>query len=484
MHGEGQDKMMNRRDFLRRTGTAAAGAALATAPLHGLAAAPDSGKRKNVIWLIADQWRGQALACNGDPNAHTPNLDRLAGTGINFTQARSGMPLCCPFRGTMLTGRYPHQVVPGHEFQMPPKQRTIAHELNDAGYHTAYFGKWHLDGFHEGGAMRAAMHVVPPERRGGFEYWMGYENNNSPWDAWVHGGGGANDAKPFHLPGYETDALADMFISHLKEPERKTKPFFAVLSVQPPHNPYLAPAQYMRNYNPGQLTLRPNVPSVKSIEEQARRELAGYYAQIENWDTNVGRIIDALTAQDLLDDTHIMVFADHGDQHGSHGQFLKMSPYEEAVRIPMIISGEKSFYNGHSAGRPNSLFAAVDIAPTTMGLCGIESPKWMQGHDYSGRRLAARPHGAEPDSMYLQSVVPTMHPDSVNEPFRGLVTKDGWKYVCFEHQSWMMFNLNDDPYEMVNVAQNQRYKAERAKLIERLKQWVADTGDKFEVPGV
>ncbi|RMD80200.1 MAG: sulfatase, partial [Lentisphaerae bacterium] len=131
--------------------------------------------RVNVIWIFGDQHRGQALSCNGDPNARTPHLDRLAAEGLNITGAVSGFPLCCPFRGSMITGLYPHHCVPGHEEPLDPKQPTIAHVLRSAGYHTGYFGKWHLDGFKERNG-RAAMHIIPPERRGGFDEWIGYEN--------------------------------------------------------------------------------------------------------------------------------------------------------------------------------------------------------------------------------------------------------------------------------------------------------------------
>jgi len=402
-------------------------------------------------------------------------------------------------------------MVPGHEYPLPAGQETIANIFNDAGYHTGFFGKWHLDGFHEKNG-RAAMHIVPPDRRGGFHTWVGYENNTNPFDCWVHGGAG-KDAFHYRLPGYETDSLTDLFIQHLKEraadkTEEKVKPFFAVLSVIPPHDPYIAPAKYMARYNAEQLRLRPDVPlGVKvprvgadaesktanyhaldyfgkglTIEELARQELAGYYAQIENWDWNIGRIVDSLRQQGILNNTHIMIFSDHGDMHGSHGQFRKTDPYEESVRIPMIVSGETSFYEGRLFGRPQTLFSEVDVAPTTLGLCGLPFPKWMEGHDYSGHRLRFRPAPADPDSMYLQNVIPTGHPDSIDEAYRGLVTKDGWKYVCFENQSWLMFNLNDDPYEQVNVAFNTRYKVERQRLIARLKQWVADTGDKFTIP--
>ena len=99
------------------------------------------------------------LSCNGDPNVHTPNIDALADMGVNFTRAVSGYPLCCPFRGSMLTSRYPHECVHGHEYQMPPEMPTIADVFNENGYHTAYFGKWHLDGFHEREG-RAALHTV------------------------------------------------------------------------------------------------------------------------------------------------------------------------------------------------------------------------------------------------------------------------------------------------------------------------------------
>jgi len=105
----------------------------------------------------------------------------------------------------------------------------------------------------------------------------------------------------------------------------------------------------------------------------------------------------------------------------------------------------------------------------------------MEGFDYSSRRLAWRPAGSEPDSAFLQSVIPTGHGNSVDRPWRGIVTTDGWKYVCFENVPWLMFNLNDDPYEWVNLAHNSQYREHRKRLNDRLRQWIADTGDCFAV---
>ncbi|MBI4875459.1 MAG: sulfatase [Acidobacteria bacterium] len=469
---------MNRRDFFH-TSAGALAAPLASAP-------QPSGRKPNVIWLFSDQQRAQALGYAGDPNLHTPNFDNLAAQGVNFTSAVSGFPLCCPFRGSLVAGRYPHKCVPGHEYPLPDGQPTIANVFNDAGYRTAWFGKWHLSGWHERDG-RAAMHITPVAKRGGFQTWAGYDNNNSQYDSWVHGGQG-KDAFHYRLPGYETDELTNLLIKYVKEQgeAHKTgtgKPFFAALSVQPPHNPYVAPEEWMRRHTPATVELRPNVAGVPWVVNRARRELAGYYGMIENLDWNLGRIRAALDQAGLGFDTHILFFSDHGDMHGSHGQFLKMTAYEESIRIPFLIGGESPHgYDGRGNGRFPVPLNHVDIAPTTLGLCGISKPAWMEGTDYSHYRIRRKPAAADPDSAYLESVVPTMHGDSVDKPWRGIVTREGWKYTCFDGVSWLMFNLNEDPYEQANLAHNTRYRAERKKLTDRLKQWVADTGDKFNVP--
>jgi arylsulfatase A-like enzyme len=367
----------------------------------------------------------------------------------------------------------------GHEYPLPPGQPTIAQPFKEAGYHTAWFGKWHLCGWHESQG-RGAHYISTPGQRGGFDTWVGYDNNNSQWDSWVHGGTG-KDSFHYRLPGYETDELTNLFIKYIKERGEDKKPFFAALSVQPPHDPYVAPPEYMRRFAPAKLEMRPNVPNTPEVQDLARRELAGYYAMIENWDDNVARIRKALDEAGLGINTHIAFFSDHGDMHGSHGMYRKMNPCEESIRIPFIISGSTPRY-ANRTGRFPVLLNAPDIAPTTLGLCGIRKPAWMEGSDYSAFRTGKGALPPSPDSAYLQTVVPTGHAHSVNKPYRGVVTKDGWKYVCFESASYVMFNLNDDPYELVNLAHNSRYKAERGKLIARLRQWVADTGDKFNVP--
>lgn len=443
---------------------------------------PTGMDRPNVLWIFGDQHRAQALGSAGDPNVHTPNLDRLASGGLTFVGAVGGSPLCSPCRGSLLTGRYPHHAVPGHQDPIPDGMPTVAHPFREAGYRTAYFGKWHIDGFKESNG-RAAFHAVPRHRRGGFDTWIGYENNNAQWDCHVHGHADDGLEIPRHrLVGYETDALTSLAVDYLRRRAADAMPFFCVLSVQPPHDPYEAPPRWMRRHTPGRVRLRDNVPSVPRIRERARRDLAGYYAMIENLDWNVGRLIDLLHETRLIDNTHVLFFSDHGDMHGSQGQFLKTSPYEEAVRVPFIIGGLPSRYHGKT-GRIPVPINHVDVAPTSLGLCGLSPPDWMEGTDYSHRRLRGKTASSpEPDSAYLQIVTPTGHADSIDRPWRGIVTTDGWKYVCLEHQPWLMFDLNDDPYEQVNLAHNTRFANERRRLQARLARWIEQTGDSFPLP--
>lgn len=440
-------------------------------------------KRSNVIWIVTDQLRAQALGVNGDPNVKTPNIDFLARTGVNFTNAVAGFPLCCPFRGSMLTSRYPHKCNPGHDTLMPPSQKTIAHVFREQGYDTCYLGKWHLDGGPVNGE-RAGKHYVAPERRGGFQTWLGYENNNAQLDCWLHGHKDGKEVEMFRLDDHETDALTDLLLSYIEE-KKEGRPFFAVLSVQPPHNPYIASPAYAR-HTPADIKFRKNVPEVEFVREQAGYELAGYYSMIEQIDANVGRILEKLKEAEILEDTHILFFSDHGDMHGSHGQFRKTTAYEEAVRIPFIVSGEKQGVHeaGRRSGNVDEVFINhVDIAPTTLGLCGIPVPDWMEGEDYSQFRYLDRQEEKDySDSVYLQSVVATGHFDSINKPWRGLITRDGYKYTCFEGADWLLFDLNKDPYEQVNLVHNNKYKAVRIRLRQELREWVERTGDTFSVP--
>ena len=466
---------MDRRDFIKTAGIGGLGLA-AGASLSGMEAGKSTGGgRKNMIWLMGDQHRAQALGYMGDPNARTPFLNDLSLNSVTFSNAISGCPWCTPFRGSLYTSRYNNKCVYRTPQHLDPKLPTVTDVFNSHGYQTAFFGKWHLSGSNK-------RVFVPKEDRGRFDTWIGYENNNAQYDCWVHGHDiwGRDDkvTDTEKLETYETDALTDKLLDFLKR-RPQDRPLFAVLSVQPPHNPYVAPPEYARHFKADGIRLRPNVPNSAKRREKHQKDLAGYYAQIENLDFNVGRILAALEELGIEDDTHLAFFSDHGDCHGSHGYVRKSSPWEEAVRIPCIFrpAGEAAKQRFSDAA-----FNHVDFAPTSLGLCGIDVPEWMDGTDFSHHIVSSRQApDNEPDSAFMQHIYRKRF-DCLNRPWRGIRTRDGWKYVILEGQPIMLFDLNEDPYEMTNLIYLDTYNEKREEMHHRLAEWLNKTEDPFPMP--
>jgi len=392
----------------------------------------------------------------------------------------------------------PHQIgVPETPSALDPAIPVITEPLRQNGYHTAWIGKWHLDG------SNSASHIVPVERRGGFDYWLGYENNNNQYESWVYG---TDQENPIRLEGYETDALTDLLINHVEKHVDKNpthnrsednkeeyQPFFATLSVQPPHSPYVPPMdngdkRYFKH--PEKIQLKHNVPHSKWARHKAKQDLAGYYGMIENIDMNVGRIRQSLKKLGIDRETYLVFFSDHGDCLGSHGQWAKSSPWEESIKIPFIVSTVGG--SAHmQTGRDDSLINHVDIAPTTLGLCGITPPSWMKGYDYSSsivkhdrpEYLGSNPHPA-PGSAYLQQIPRKYHSHSVNQKWRGVITKDRWKYICVEGKEWLLFDLNDDPFETANLVFDTVFQKQKESCHQLLEEWISITGDDFALPDI
>ncbi|MFR9650263.1 MAG: sulfatase [Rikenellaceae bacterium] len=430
---------------------------------------------QNMIWVFGDQHRAQALGYMGDPNANTPNLDALAQESITFTNAFSGCPWSTPFRGSLFTGLYPNKAVYRTPQKLDPTLPMVSDAFNEHGYITALYGKWHLNGHNK-------KTFVPKDERGRFDIWLAYENNNAQYDVHLHGhdiwGREDDNALAEKLEGYETDALTDKVIEFLRN-RPKDKPFFIVLSVQPPHDPYIAPAEYMEKYSADSIILRINVPPIKRLEDDARRELAGYYAQIENLDMNVGRLYSALEELGLLETTNLAFFSDHGDCHYSHGYTRKSSPWQESVNIPFIFRPAGGRAEGVAA-QSDVMFQTVDIAPTSLGMCGIETPEYMMGFDFSQVLTDGVVVEGVPDAVLLQHIYPKDF-RCLDRPWRGLVTSDGWKYVVVENQPIMMFDLNEDPYELNNVVYLAPYREKRAVLAAKLQEMLDKVGDEFVV---
>lgn len=407
-----------------------------------------NSKRPHVILMLSDQHRGQALRHLGDPNLRTPEMDRMAAEGVSFRRAYANCPVCTPSRGTIFSGRHAHAgPIRGFFETYPSGAPSLATEFRAAGYRTAYFGKWHGSQVHSEVPASARAHPedwpgwppwrTPEHLRGGFQDWFAFELNNKPFDGFYYH---QHEVEPRHMRGFQTDWLTDLALDYLRAYEGE-EPLFLVWSVEPPHDPLAAPERFQR-FDPASLVVPPNFEDTPAF----RRELALYYAMIENLDWNLGRLRNALSATPGFEDCVQVYVSDHGDFMGSHGRSRqKVHPLEESVRIPALFSAPGRVV---PQGTVEGLFSLVDLAPTLLGLSEGKAPVWMQGRDWSPRLRGGGM--AEPDAVLLEMTgAPRWNLDFSD--WRGF-TDGKIKYAFYESGVELLFDLESDPHEMRNLA--------------------------------
>lgn len=340
-------------------------------------AAPD------ILWIVTTQWRAQACGYAGDPNARTPALDALAADPrtVNYAQAVTPHPFGPFARAAMLTGApSPENGVRDYWDALPRGARTIARELGERGYGTAFFGKWGVGERDRAAPLvgeAAARVPVPREARGGFRWWVGFEGGFLLNDPWLHGNGIEGFAR---RPGYQSDVVCELAAEWLEI--RGEEPGFTVVSLEAPHPPYDAPApNTLGTTRSTDVVLAANVPRGGEAEAKARRELAGYYAHIAATDAAIGRLIaraDA-AAESMARPRPIIVFTSvHGDMHGAHGLFRKGWPHEESVRVPLLARGavqeQGAGSGGRGAKRSEEAVSLLDLP--AMALAWSEGREW------------------------------------------------------------------------------------------------------------
>ncbi|MEV4539496.1 sulfatase [Asanoa sp. NPDC049518] len=439
--------------------------------------------RPNVILIISDQLRRQALGCYGDPNVSTPHIDALAAAGTRFDAASSTYPVCVPYRFTLMTGEYAHtRFIPSIEWRMSPAERTLADELNEAGYTTALFGKWHLYGnfghYPGHNVVKASRTPVPRPFQGRFERFGGFDICNDPWDTFYWN---EDDPTPHRIDGFQTDGLFDLAIEHLSQVGER--PFATVLSVEPPHPIFTAPESYLERWKDREIVLRDNVELGKDYNKRGPHgrdlidDLRVYYAMIENLDDNVGRLVEALRANGQLDNTVIALTADHGELLGSHGLLAKQRPWEESLGIPLIVSG---------AGTPASVVpdpvCTEDLFPTLLGLAGVTPRDPKPGLDLSPL-VRGEADGIDREGVLLEFVA-EMRPGLPfhDETWRGIRTRR-YKYTVLGDahggRPWQLFDLENDPYEQANLVDDPAHADEAARLHGLLRARLTETHDHY-----
>src|SRR5262245_39792171 len=288
-----------------------------------IAAAAQRPKPPNVLFIMPDQLRAAALGYMGNTDVRTPHIDRLASESLVLPNTFANTPVCCPARALQLTGKYTHRNgMVANDLRLRESEVTIAELLGEAGYRTGFVGKWHLDG-----GPRLPGFVPPGPRRQGFQFWAANECAHTHFETQYF----RDTPKPIAIRKFEAEAWTDLGIEFLRATRNDPRPFFLSIQMGPPHDPYNAPPDYAKLYDPARLKMRPNWKSGDGIPGPAA--IAEYYGMITAIDDQVARLLRTLEELALVDDTIVIFTSDHGDMLGSQGRRLKRKPWEESINI-------------------------------------------------------------------------------------------------------------------------------------------------------
>jgi arylsulfatase A-like enzyme len=335
--------------------------------------------------------------------------------------------------------------------------QTVADRLRDRGYETAYFGKWHLYERDRQAELVGPAHakiIVPAGRRGGFEFWEGFESGFLLNDPWLHG---SRLPLPTKFEGYQSDVVCDRAAAWIcdaagRKPETgeqrdstgkaaRSSPFrspgsdfqnqswFCVVSLEAPHPPYDAPVPPGGSeWKPQSVVLPPNVPRGGGVEAATRCELSGYYAHVEATDRAIGRLIAAAP----LENTVVVFLSVHGDMHGAHGLFRKGWPHEESVRVPLLVR----------------------MPGVEMGLRGVRNPALVSLADLCDLTLCwAGGEDSQPGGQFQRISMPCVVrlPHQCDRVWSGVRTRARKLVLGEDGAPWLYFDLERDPGEEVNL---------------------------------
>ena len=436
-------RRMTRRRVLQASSLAAAAWATPTAP----AAKPDPGpagaKKPNVLLILCDQLGLDAIAAHGSPDTRTPQLDRLIARGTTFLESHSTNPVCSPARSSLMTGCMP--VETGVITNGRPIHRSrpnLGQWLGARGYETVYCGKWHLPGGYQ--AKIDGFHVLPAGKSQGE---LGDTIVSNACAAWICN---RTAAKPWLLVAsfmqphdicYWGNARANRMPPNLGLP-------FETLRARLPKLP---PNHASRPKAPAKLDAR----CVRTYSEDMWRYYLYLYARhVEMLDADVGRLLRAVEASGQADNTLIVFTSDHGDGRGRHRHVSKWYPYDEAVKVPLVVS-----WPGHvPQGRKDTdhLVSGLDVLPTICDYAGADPPKAIAGR-------SVRPLLEGRDTPWRRFVVSEFMVDG------RMVRTRRYKYARLgDDPVEMLFDMRADPWETKNLYQDPAHApalAEHRKLL-------------------
>ena len=426
--------------------------------------------KPNIVYILADQWRGDATGYAKDPNVKTPNLDQLAQQGLNYTNTVSVCPVCTPHRASLMTGRFPTSTgMFLNDAYLPSEELCMAEILQQAGYARAYIGKWHIDG-------QGRESFIPPDRRQGWDYWKGNECTHTYNKSAYYSG---NDPEIKYWDGYDAFAQTKDAQSYLKDKAAGGQPFVLMLAFGPPHFPHAtAPEEYKKLYPLNQIKLPPNVPA--SQQQAARKELQGYYAHCSAIDHCVGEMMKTLGETGLAENTILIFTSDHGESMGSHGNrpTQKQVPWDESARVPFLLRYPAA--HGTKGATVKTPLTTPDILPTLLGLVGVPIPKSIEGDDLS--KTVRDPKFAEDRAALYEGVAPfaSLGKECAtnNREYRAIRTSR-YTYVRDLNGPWLLFDDDADPFQLHNLASKPETAALQKELDAKLQAELKKHGDEF-----
>ena len=472
----------------------------------------------NILLLITDNQRLDTLSILNRTPCRTPTWDRVAGMGVLFEHMRTTSPVCSPARASIFTGLQPHQAgMPSIGFdyaenddgtgtEESPSLRAapFTGQLRDAGYETMYTGKWHL-GEHN---IRDWFDATAATNQAFADYTQWCRLHHLPDGYIFHDPQRAQPFRSKHYPhmSIPRTAVLDLpddkelnfwLLGHaieLLESRRTDRPLFMTLSFEGPHPPLVVPRQYHDMYDPSAIQQPPNFgptadePSFlsnsyyrKQFREFGedfktwRKSIAVYHGYATYIDELLGRFVQRCDEIGLLDDTLLIIISDHGEMLGQHGLNQKMSPYEENLCVPCVMSWPGVIEPGSRCGTDTSL---VDIAPTVLAAAGLEPAHEVEGENLLDIVTGKRAEPVTRDCFAVWNQTPFEKTWHGVEDWR-LIYRRPWKCALHENGDMELFNLTDDPYEMQNLAGRANTASIAAELRRDLIAWSRRTGDRF-----
>ena len=435
----------------------------------------------NIIFYFTDQQRWDTCGCFGQPLDITPNLDALARDGVKFDNAFSPQPVCGPCRALFQTGKYPTETgCFRNNIMLPAGVKTLGQYIEEAGYETAYIGKWHLasDGeLEKPPSIDHTVTAVPRELRGGYTgFWRAadvLEFTSHGYDGFVFDEHGQR----VDFKGYRADCINDMALEFL-DGYTGEKPFFMTVSQIEPHH------QNDRRHYEGPEGSKERFKNfilpedLKALGGNAAEEYPDYLGQCASLDENLGRLVAKLKEKGLYENTVIIFASDHGshfltrnrDEHLNGYDDYKRSCHDACLHVPLVIAGGP--YRGGRA--VEELVSTASLPKTILALAGVDVGDAMIGEnllDVVKKKADNRPNeifAQISESRVGRCIRTARYTYSVYAPG----VNGGAAAASDRYADDFLYDMDQDPHQLNNVVADPAYAQVKAELRKRLLDWI------------